>query len=184
MGVGLGSTSGVYEMDSRIVDLKGELLELPVYSYVTDDGLQVGFRLMEFSIRGEEIAGINRQELSYQQSLLAVSLGFEIKIGDSLVIAPQFIKSYMGSSRFHYADYTTYAGYDDYPNEHVVATNAISGTADLSGWEVPVYWAGEYFYFGIKLSSYKNQAEINWPDGTISEITIGGALSMVLEANF
>ncbi|MBT4267537.1 MAG: hypothetical protein HN580_01800 [Deltaproteobacteria bacterium] len=184
VGVGLGSTSGTHEQNDEIIDLKGELLEIPVYSYVANNGLLVGFRLMEFSVRGEKISGLNRLDLSYKQSLLAASLGFEFKIGDNWVITPQIVKSYLGSSRFHYANYTTDTGWTDYPYEYVSDTNTISGTAELSGWEVPVYWAGKYFLFGLKLCSYNSKSEIDWPDGSISEVTITGALAMVLEAQF
>jgi len=184
IGVSLGSASGTHEQNSVITELKGELLEIPVYSYIANNGLMVGFRLMEFSVRGEEITGNNRLDLSYKQSLLAASLGFEFKIGDNWVIAPQIIKSYMGSSRFHYANYTTNTSWSNYPYEYVTDTNNITGTAELSGWEVPVYWAGKYFFVGLKLCSYLNTSEIDWYNGTLSEVAITGALAMVLEAQF
>ncbi len=184
IGVGLGSASGTHEQSEVITKLKGELLEIPVYSYVANSGLIVGFRLMEFSVRGEETTSSTRLDLSYKQSLLAASLGYEFKIGKNWVIAPQIVKSYMGSSQFHYASYETNTSWTGYSYEYVTDTNTISGTAELSGWEVPVYWAGKYFLFGLKLCSYTNEAEIDWSSGALSEVAITGALSMVLEAQF
>ena len=184
IGVSLGSASGTHEQNGLSTKLKGELLEIPVYSYIANSGLMVGFRLMEFSMKGEETTALSRLDLAYKQSLLAASLGFEIKIGDNWVVAPQIVKSYMGSSRFHYANYATYTAWSSYPYEYVTDTNTISGTAELSGWEVPVYWAGQYFLFGLKLCSYSNKSDIDWPDGTLSEVAITGALAMVLEAQF
>jgi hypothetical protein len=184
MGVSLGSTSGTHEQNSVITKLKGELLEIPVYSYVSNNGLMVGFRLMEISIQGEEATALNRLDLAYKQSLLAASLGFEFRIGNNWVIAPQIVKSYMGSSRFHYANYAVHTYNSDYSLEYVTDTNTISGTVELSGWEIPVYWAGKYFYFGLKLCSYTDESEIDWHNGTLSEVDITGALAMVLEAQF
>jgi len=139
---------------------------------------------MEFSVSGEESSGLNRVTLSYQQSMLAVFLGFEFKIGESLVIAPQIIKSYMGSSRLQYASYTTDTGYIDYPYEYVTDTDIIGGRAELSGWELPIYWVGQYFYVGLKFSAYNNKTEIMFSNGYVGEVSITGALSMVLEAKF
>ncbi len=184
IGVSLGSVSGTHVQNGQIIDIKGELLEIPVYSYVANNGLLVGFRLMEFSVRGEALTGLNRLDLSYKQSLLAASLGFEFKIGDNWLIAPQIVKSYMGSSRFHYASYGTYIYNSTYSIEFVTATDTITGTAELSGWEVPVYWTGKYFLFGLKLCSYNNKSEIDWHNGSISEVNISSALAMVLEAQF
>ncbi|MFH2131375.1 MAG: hypothetical protein ABIK68_13450 [bacterium] len=184
IGVGLGTTSGTFERYGQAVDLKGELLELPVYTYVSANGLMVGFRLMEFTVRGKETAGLNRMDFAYKQSLLAASLGIEIKIGDNFAITPQIVKSYLGSSRFHTSTHTTYTAYTSYPYEYVTATDTISGAAELSGWEVPVYWVGEYFLVGLKLASYTNRTKIDWPTGSGSEVVLTGALSLLLETRF
>jgi len=185
IGVGLGSASGSYEQSGEKIDLKGELLELPLYYYVANNGLMVGFRLMEFSVKGETISSLERTEFAFKQSLLGASLGVEIKIGNNVVIAPQIVKSYLGSNRFSYSTYTTYTGYlPDYPYEYVTDTDTITGSADLSGWEIPVYWVGKFFYFGVKLCAYTSKTEIKMPSGPVNELSITGAISMVLEARF
>ncbi len=185
VGVGLGSASGSYEQSGEKINLKGEILELPLYSYVANNGLMVGFRLMEFSVKGETASGLDRTELVFKQSVLGASLGVEIKIGNNVVIAPQIVKSYMGNSRFSYSTYTTYAGYlPDYPYEYVSDTNTITSTADLSGWEIPIYWVGKFFYIGGKFCAYTSKTEIELPGGPVNELSITGAISMVLEARF
>lgn len=184
IGVGLGSASGTHDQNGEKTDLKGENLELPLYSYVADSGLMIGFRLMEFSISGEIESGLQRTDISYKQTLLAASIGIEIPLGDSVMIAPQIIKSYFGNSRFHYSTYNTYTAYPDNYYEYVTDTGTIKGTAELSGWEIPVYYVGEYFLVGMKFSAYNDTTEVEWPAGSTSEVGITGALSFVLDARF
>lgn len=184
IGVGLGSASGEHKRYGESVDLKGELLELPLYTYAADSGLLVGFRLMEFSVSGEIENGLRHTDIAYKQTLLAASIGLEFSLTDKIVIAPQIVKSYFGNSRFHYATYDTDTFYSGYDYEYVTETGTIKGTAELSGWELPVYYAGEFFYFGLKYSTFSNSSEIEWPNGDTSDASIGGALSIVLDARF
>ncbi len=183
IGVGLGTASGKHELSGQTTDLKGEILELPIYTYVADSGLMVGFRLMEFSVKGEISSATERTEIAFKQTLMAVALGFEFAFTDHIIIAPQIVKSYFGNSRFNYNTYQYYS-ISDTSVEYVTDTDAIDGTADVSGWEIPLYYVGEFFYFGLKLSAYNNKSEIDWPAGSVSDVTITGATSIVLEARF
>lgn len=184
IGVGLGSTSGVHEQGGEETTLKGELLELPLYTYAARNGLLIGFRLMEFSLSGESTSGLQRTEINYKQTLLAASVGLEIPVTQKILIAPQIIKSYFGNSRFHYSIYNTNTSYSGYSYEYVTDTDTITGTADLSGWEIPVYYVGDYFLFGLKFSAFSNSAEIEWSNNVVSDISVSGALSIVLDARF
>ncbi len=65
IGVSLGSASGKYETSSQEIDLSGEVLELPLYSYTARSGLVIGFRLMEFAVRATEKTGPTTFYLSY-----------------------------------------------------------------------------------------------------------------------
>jgi hypothetical protein len=184
IGVALGSASGIHEQNGEQTTFKGEILELPLYTFVAKNGLLVGFRLMEFSINGKTKSGLQHTDMTLKQSLLGASLGLEIKIGNNVIIAPQIIKSYMGNSHFNYSTYDTYSVYPDHPYKYVIETDTVTGTADLSGWEIPVYWVGKYFYFGGKFCAYSSKTEIERPGVSVSEISITGALSLVMEARF
>jgi len=184
IGIGLGSVSGQHEQYNEAVDLRGELLELPAYTYVAGGGLMIGFRLMEFSLNGSMTSGSQQTDITFRQTLLAASIGLEIPLAGKVALAPQIVKSYFGNSRFHYSIYNTYTSYPGYPYQYVAETDTIEGTADLSGWEIPVYYLGDFFFFGVKYSSYRNATEVAWTNGSLSEVTVSSAISIVLDASF
>lgn len=183
IGIGLGTTAGIYQEDNMEIDLAGELVELPIYNYISDLGFTVGLKLMEFSTRGTFENTISKKQVSYHQSLLAIMAGFEIQLGDNFAVAPKAVKSYLGNSRFQYSDYAYFTS-NNIKTEYVTGTKSISGKAELSGFEVPLYYKGEYYYIGLKFGTYANNTQIQLSSNIVSEVKIISGLQFILEAIF
>lgn len=179
-GVGIGSVSGSYLVGNTETELSGEMVELPVYTYSSKVGLTAGVKVMEFSVQGSKETNADNTNFSYTQSLLALTLGWNFQVGDKISIAPQMVGSYMGSSRFHYSSYIKSIIYGDY----VTGTDTLKQSARLSGYEIPIYYAGKVFILGIKLCAYNSGSEIELPTGVVGEIAINGGLVFVMEAGF
>jgi hypothetical protein len=180
LGVGLGSASAVFTVSTAAMALSGELTELPVYSYAADNGLTIGLRLMEFSVRGSEITDDETLNLSYRQSLLAASLGYEFRLSPNFHLSPQFVQSYMGNGHLTYSRYRTYP-YGSQPYRYVVDTGSLTASTSLSGFELPFYWVTDHFFFGFKLCSYIGKTPFTLDDND-TEVAITGALQFLLEA--
>ena len=178
--MGFGNASGTYTVSTTEIDLKGEMVELPVYLYVSKVGFTAGVKLMEFAIRGSLKNGDTTTNVSYTQSLLALTVGWFFQVTDRISIAPQIVRSYTGNSRFHYSTYFD----DSYSGEYVTGTDTIQQNAVLSGYEIPVYYTGDVFLLGVKLCGYSSGADINTTSGTTGTIDVNGGLALVMEAYF
>lgn len=184
IGIGLGSSSGVYRSNNQETDLTGELLELPSYVYSSKIGFAVGFKILEFSVKGKQETPLLKTKLAYSQTILAMTLGYEFKIGDSLIFSPQLIRSYMGSSKLDYSTYSVNTYYTSEGKDVVLSANSITGDADLSGYELPIYFVTKNYFWGIKLCWYKSEDKLILADNSEVEIDTYGGLQFLVETKF
>jgi hypothetical protein len=180
IGVGVGGASGAYTFSTTEIDLVGEMVELPVYLYVSKVGFMAGAKIMEFAVRGKLTSGVITTNVSYTQSLLSLTLGWNFQLADRLSIAPQIVNSYMGSSRVQFSSYQE----DPFLGQFVIAADSYNQNASLSGYEIPIYYTGDIFVLGLKLCGYNSGADIEFPSTTKGRIDINGGIAFVMEANF
>lgn len=184
IGIGLGSSSGVYRVNNQEVNLTGELLELPVYVYSSKLGFAAGFRILEFSVKGNRKTTLTELKLSYMQTVLAMTLGYEFKIGNLLVFSPQLIRSYLGHSRLSYSTYSMNTYYTSRNKKVVLETDSITGDASLSGYELPLYFVTDNYFLGLKLCAYSSKGKLIQSNGSKVEIETYGGLQFLVEAKF
>ncbi len=90
----------------------------------------------------------------------------------------------MGSSRFAYRSYIIQNSGTTNEYAYSTASDIITTNAELSGFELPLYFVTKDFLFGLKLCAYSNKTTIIWSSTTTSEVKVTGGLQFVLETEF